>query len=183
MHLMGLLSDAGVHSAMGHLRALVTLARRCGVRSLYVHAFTDGRDTSPTAGEGYAEGLQGFLIAEGLGAIATVSGRYYAMDRDKRWDRVKLAYDALVAGVGPRAPGALAAIRESYARDETDEFILSATEPRQDSGNRNSDGAARDPALVLGVGWSWRALQLDAHLNSGLTLTAPVVRWSARLDW
>jgi 2,3-bisphosphoglycerate-independent phosphoglycerate mutase len=86
IHLMGLLSDAGVHSALGHLKALVTMAHRRGVDRLYVHAFTDGRDSSPTAGEGYVDELEAFLAAEGLGSIATVSGRYYAMDRDRRWE-------------------------------------------------------------------------------------------------
>jgi len=124
LHLMGLLSDAGVHSAMGHLKALVEMARRRGVEKLYIHAFTDGRDTAPTAGEEYVRGLEEFLRDEGLGVIATVAGRYYAMDRDKRWDRLKLAYDALVHGVGLRAESAAAAVRESYARDETDEFVL-----------------------------------------------------------
>jgi 2,3-bisphosphoglycerate-independent phosphoglycerate mutase len=88
-----------------------------------VHAFTDGRDTSPTDGEGYAAELDEFMRSEGLGVIATVSGRYYAMDRDRRWERLKLAYDALVHGSGLAATDALAAIRESYARGETDEFI------------------------------------------------------------
>jgi 2,3-bisphosphoglycerate-independent phosphoglycerate mutase len=124
LHLMGLLSDAGVHTAMGHLRALVRLAGREGLGSIFIHAFTDGRDTPPTSGIEYVRDLEAFLAAEGRGAIATVSGRYYAMDRDKRWERVKLAYDALVYGRGLTAPDAAAAVRESYARDETDEFIL-----------------------------------------------------------
>jgi len=123
IHLMGLLSDAGVHSSLEHLKALVEMAHRQGVDRLYIHAFTDGRDTSPTAGEAYVDELEGFMEAEGLGAIATISGRYYAMDRDRRWDRVKLAYDALVHGRGLRAAEAAAAIRESYARGETDEFV------------------------------------------------------------
>jgi 2,3-bisphosphoglycerate-independent phosphoglycerate mutase len=124
LHLMGLLSDAGVHSAMGHIKALVTMARGRGVARLYVHAYTDGRDTPPTSGEGYARELQAFMEAEGLGTIATVSGRYYAMDRDRRWERVRLAYDALVHGKGLHAVDAQTAIAESYARDETDEFVL-----------------------------------------------------------
>ena len=123
IHLMGLLSDAGVHSSLDHLKALVTMAHRRGVPRVFVHAFTDGRDTSPTAGEGFAEDLEEFLHAEGLGRVATISGRYYAMDRDRRWERVKRAYDALVRDQGLRAANAMAAIRESYARGETDEFI------------------------------------------------------------
>lgn len=124
IHVMGLLSDAGVHSVIGHLQAILRLAQQKGARQIYVHAFTDGRDTSPTAGQSYVEELERFLTELGVGRIATVAGRYYAMDRDKRWERVKLAYDALVHGKGARAQSALAAVRDSYARGETDEFIL-----------------------------------------------------------
>ncbi|MBC7293871.1 MAG: 2,3-bisphosphoglycerate-independent phosphoglycerate mutase, partial [Thermoleophilia bacterium] len=109
VHLLGLVSDGGVHSSLEHLRALVRLARQRGVRQLYVHAFMDGRDTSPTAGAGFISELEQFLSREHLGRIATVCGRYYAMDRDRRWERVKLAYDALVHGEGLHAPSALAA--------------------------------------------------------------------------
>jgi len=123
VHLMGLLSDAGVHSSLEHLKALVRMARDRGATKIYVHAFTDGRDTSPTAGKRYVNELEAFLHAEGVGSIATVSGRYYAMDRDRRWDRVHKAYDALVHGRGLRAADASAAVGESYARGETDEFI------------------------------------------------------------
>ncbi len=124
LHLMGLLSDAGVHSTLGHVKALVTMARQRGVKRLYVHAFTDGRDTSPTAGEGYVEKLEEFLRNEGLGEIATVAGRYYAMDRDRRWGRVRLAYDALVHNRGVQAGDAGTAVRQSYAHGKTDEFVL-----------------------------------------------------------
>lgn len=141
VHLLGLLSDAGVHSALGHLKALLRLAQLKGARRLYVHAFTDGRDTSPTAGEEYVEELERFMAELGAGAIATIAGRYYAMDRDKRWERVKLAYDALVHGRGPRARSALEAVRESYARGETDEFIL-PTIVHDDPGSRIRDGDA-----------------------------------------
>ena len=125
LHLMGLLSDAGVHSAMAHIKALVQLAGRQGVDRVFIHAFTDGRDTPPTSGIELRRGAGGVPgRAKGRGAIATVSGRYYAMDRDKRWDRVKLAYDALVHGEGLTAPDAATAVQQSYDRDETDEFIL-----------------------------------------------------------
>ncbi len=123
LHLMGLLSDAGVHSDLGHLEALIEMARRRGVVRVSVHAFMDGRDTSPHAGQKYVGGLQSYMTGMALGEIATVSGRYYAMDRDKRWDRVKLAYDALVRGEGLSASDALQAVDESYARGETDEFV------------------------------------------------------------
>ena len=124
LHLMGLLSDAGVHSALGHLKALVQLAGRQGMERVYIHPFMDGRDTSPTAGIDYVNEVEEFLAGEGRGAIATLAGRFYAMDRDKRWERVKLAYDALVYGEGLVAPSAAAAVRGSYERGETDEFVL-----------------------------------------------------------
>jgi 2,3-bisphosphoglycerate-independent phosphoglycerate mutase len=124
LHLMGLLSDAGVHSALGHLKALIRLAGRLGAERVWVHAFMDGRDTSPTAGIDYVNQLEAFLADEGRGRIATVAGRYYGMDRDRRWKRVKLAYDALVHGDGLAAPSATAAVRESYERGQTDEFVL-----------------------------------------------------------
>jgi 2,3-bisphosphoglycerate-independent phosphoglycerate mutase len=141
VHLMGLLSDAGVHSAFGHVEALLTMARRHGVGNVWVHAFTDGRDTSPTAGAGYVERLEAFMADEGVGAVATVSGRYYAMDRDKRWDRVKVAYDALVHGLGPRVAGAGPAVTRAYARGETDEFIV-PTIVCEDPASRLSAGDA-----------------------------------------
>jgi 2,3-bisphosphoglycerate-independent phosphoglycerate mutase len=114
LHLLGLVSDGGVHSHLRHLEALIELGRREGVEHVYVHAFTDGRDTSPHGAAGYLDGIPG---------VATVVGRYYAMDRDRRWDRVKRAYDAIVHGEGARADDAVAAVRASYERGVTDEFI------------------------------------------------------------
>ncbi|MCX8033487.1 MAG: 2,3-bisphosphoglycerate-independent phosphoglycerate mutase [Thermoleophilia bacterium] len=139
LHLLGLLSDAGVHSTMEHLKALVEMAKRRGVPRVYIHAFTDGRDTSPTSGEGYVRELEEFLDTVGVGKVATVSGRYYAMDRDKRWERVKLAYDALVHGRGLRESSAGEAVRKSYERGETDEFIL-PTVVCEDPESRIQDG-------------------------------------------
>jgi 2,3-bisphosphoglycerate-independent phosphoglycerate mutase len=121
LHLMGLVSDGGVHSGWRHIEALIELAHREAVPDLVVHAFTDGRDTAPTAAPGYLEDLQRWL--GGAGRIGVVSGRYYAMDRDRRWDRTKLAYDAIVRASGDRAHDAIAAVRESYGRGETDEFV------------------------------------------------------------
>jgi len=121
LHLMGLVSDGGVHSGWEHIEACVELAAREGVPDLVVHAFTDGRDTSPTASPGYLEELERWLRR--AGRVGTVSGRYYAMDRDRRWERTKLAYDAIVHGEGLRAASPDEAIRASYERDETDEFI------------------------------------------------------------
>ncbi len=123
VHLMGLLSDGGVHSAIEHIHALVELARDCGVTRLYIHAFMDGRDTSPNAGRGFLADLEAFLSRAGLGRVVTISGRYYAMDRDRRWERVSLAYTALVHGVGRHEPTAAEAIERSYAEGVTDEFV------------------------------------------------------------
>jgi len=124
LHLMGLVSDGGVHSHMDHLRELLVLAKDVGVEEVFVHAITDGRDTTPRGGVGYLRTLVGWTRELGLGQVATVSGRYYAMDRDKRWDRNKLAYDAMVHGRGPRAGDPVEVLEASYAQDKTDEFVL-----------------------------------------------------------
>jgi 2,3-bisphosphoglycerate-independent phosphoglycerate mutase len=124
LHLIGLLSDGGVHSHQRHLHALVELAARKRLPRVFVHAITDGRDTSPTGGVRYIGELQRVLERTGTGRIATVVGRYYAMDRDKRWDRTKLAYDAIVNGVAERsAQSPVEAVESSYAAKATDEFI------------------------------------------------------------
>lgn len=122
LHLMGLVSDGGVHSHINHVKAFTTLCKSEGLTEVYLHVFTDGRDTDPKGGLKYITELQQHLN-DTVGKIATVSGRYYAMDRDKRWERVKLAYDALVNGEGAKATDALAAIEQSYAANQTDEFI------------------------------------------------------------
>jgi len=121
LHLFGLVSDGGVHSGWEHIEACIELAAREGVPDLVVHASTDGRDTSPTASPGYVSELERWLRQ--AGRVGTVSGRYYAMDRDRRWERTKLAYDAIVHAEGLRAPSAEAAIRDAYERQESDEFI------------------------------------------------------------
>jgi 2,3-bisphosphoglycerate-independent phosphoglycerate mutase len=123
LHLIGLLSDGGVHSHERHLFGLLELAQRRRVPEVHVHAFTDGRDTPPRSALGYVERLEAELRARG-GDVATVSGRYYAMDRDGRWDRVALAWDALRFGRGRRAASARVAIEEAYSRGESDEFIV-----------------------------------------------------------
>ena len=120
VHLMGLVSDGGVHSSLEHLRALVELARRNDVPDIVVHAFTDGRDTAPDSGAGHVAGVESWEGAR----IATISGRYYAMDRDKRWDRIQLAFDAIVRGEAEfSSETAEDAVRAAYERGETDEFI------------------------------------------------------------
>lgn len=124
LHLFGLLSDGGVHSHITHLFGLLELAKREGLKKVYVHAFLDGRDTAPTSGEGFLAELQKKMDELGIGEIASISGRYYAMDRDKRWDRVEKAYAALVYGEGNTADSALAAIQASYQAEVTDEFVV-----------------------------------------------------------
>ena len=124
LHLMGLLSDGGVHSHNSHIEGLLLMAKQQGVKDVYVHAFMDGRDTPPQSGKDYIVQLENFMKTHGIGKILTVSGRYYAMDRDKRWDRVKLAYDAIVKADAPKAESALSCIEASYHENVTDEFVL-----------------------------------------------------------
>jgi 2,3-bisphosphoglycerate-independent phosphoglycerate mutase len=122
IHLIGLVSDGGVHSHITHLKGLITAAHNAGVKNLYVHAFTDGRDTDPNSGLGFIKEIEAHLD-KNSGSLATVTGRYYAMDRDNRWERVKLGYDAMVNGVGVLTQDIDAAIITSYENDVTDEFI------------------------------------------------------------
>ena len=122
VHFMGLVSDGGVHSHIEHLKGLITIAKNNNVRDLFVHAFTDGRDTDPKGGVDYLKEVTDHL-AKTTGRLATIIGRYYAMDRDKRWERVKLAYDVMVNGIGEKTTDPLAAIQNSYDNNVTDEFI------------------------------------------------------------
>jgi 2,3-bisphosphoglycerate-independent phosphoglycerate mutase len=123
LHLMGLLSDGLVHSSQEHLYALLRMAKERGVARAYVHCFLDGRDTPPSSAHLYVKALQDKIAEIGFGEIATICGRYYAMDRDKRWERTERAYRLLVDGTGTRAPDPLDAIRRSYERGTTDEFV------------------------------------------------------------
>jgi len=122
LHLIGLVSDGGVHSHISHLKALCDIAKANGLSDVYIHAFTDGRDTDPKGGLGFITDLQNFLQSS-VGSIASVCGRYYAMDRDNRWERIKIAYDLLVKGEGIKTQNVLKSINESYAAGVTDEFI------------------------------------------------------------
>ncbi len=124
LHLMGLLSDGGVHSHNTHLYALLAFAKEQGIERVYVHAFLDGRDVPPSSAVTFAQELEAEMASVGVGKIATVSGRYYAMDRDKRWERVEKAYRAMVCREGVSAVDAKAAIEASYAEGVTDEFVL-----------------------------------------------------------
>jgi len=124
LHLMGLFGPGGVHAHEDHLHALVELAARAGLRRIFLHLFLDGRDVLPRSALGFLDTLEAALARIGAGEVATVSGRYYAMDRDKRWERTGRAYAALVDGVGQSAPDARTAIQQSYDRDVSDEFVL-----------------------------------------------------------
>ncbi len=123
LHLLGLLSDGGVHSHNSHLYALIRMAKQLGVSDVCVHAFMDGRDTPPSSGIDYLQQLEAELAAIGLGRVTTITGRYWAMDRDNRWDRVEKAYQALIAGRGSVAADSVAAIEAAYAAGQTDEFV------------------------------------------------------------
>ncbi len=123
LHLYGLLSDGGVHSHIKHLFALLRMAKERGLTKVFVHCFLDGRDVAPTSGKGYVSQLQDCLTELGVGKIATVMGRYYAMDRDNRWERVERAYAAMVYGEAPFEADPAAAVQKSYDKDVTDEFV------------------------------------------------------------
>jgi 2,3-bisphosphoglycerate-independent phosphoglycerate mutase len=124
LHLWGLLSDGGVHSHISHVYGLLEMAKKNGLSNVYVHAFLDGRDTPPASGKDYVAALQAKMNELGVGQIASLSGRYYAMDRDNNWDRVQKAYDSLVTGEGVQAEDAVQAMADSYANGVTDEFVL-----------------------------------------------------------
>ena len=141
LHLVGLVSDGGVHSHINHVKALTSMCKDAGLTNVLVHAFTDGRDTDPKSGLGFLTTLQNHLNLT-VGHIASITGRYYAMDRDKRWERVRLAYDALVNGIGYETDNVLAAVKKSYEDGITDEFIkpvINSGIKYQESRIRNGD--------------------------------------------
>lgn len=123
LHLCGLVSDGGVHSHINHLKSLLKVAKEMGVPQVYIHFFGDGRDCDPKSGKGHLEDLLAFTKDIGLGKVATIVGRYYIMDRDKRWDRVELGMKGLVTGEGEESSDPVATIKERYAKDENDEFL------------------------------------------------------------
>ena len=122
LHLMGLTSTGGVHSSLDHVFALCDIAKDYGLKDVYLHCFMDGRDTDPRSGKGFIEALQAHC-QKSAGTIASIIGRFYAMDRDKRWERVKVAYDLLVSGEGKQATDMVQAMQESYDEGVTDEFV------------------------------------------------------------
>lgn len=141
LHLMGLVSDGGVHSHIEHLYALLEMAKQQGIKEVYIHAFLDGRDVPPSSAGEFIAALEGKIAELGIGKIATVSGRYYAMDRDKRWERVEKAYAAMVYRQGQRAQSAGEAIEKAYERGETDEFVIpTVVDCPQSSAIKPNDG-------------------------------------------
>jgi 2,3-bisphosphoglycerate-independent phosphoglycerate mutase len=175
LHLMGLVGTGGVHAHTRHLIALLELAKRRGMADVRIHAFTDGRDTSPTSGLGFVRDIEQAAARIGVGRIATVSGRYYAMDRDHRWERTKRAYDAIVEGVGPTAGSAEAAITASYDAGVTDEFIVPTV-----IGDPGEDRVKPADALIFFNFRSDRGRQLTEALASpeftGFERTRPIWR-------
>ena len=141
MHFMGLTSTGGVHSSLDHLFALCDIAKEYGLKDVYLHCFMDGRDTDPKSGKGFIADVEKHC-AESAGVIATITGRYYAMDRDKRWDRVKLAYDQLVNGEGRKSDNMVQAVQESYDEGVTDEFIKPVV-------NSTVDGRIKEGDVVI----------------------------------
>ena len=164
LHILGLLSDGGVHSYQPHIHAMLTMAKQQGLDKVYVHAFLDGRDTPPKSAQPYLEALETHIKTLGVGKVASIGGRFYGMDRDKRWERVSVAYELLVNGTADHvAPDSLTALQQAYARDESDEFV-------QCTAIRSADAAPvrmeDDDVLVFMNFRSDRARQLtDALLN------------------
>jgi len=147
LHLMGLLSDGGVHSRMDHIFALFDMVKSHGISQVFFHAFLDGRDTPPSSAIGYIKALEKHFSDIGIGAIATVSGRYYAMDRDKRWERIQKAYEAMVQATGMNSYSAVDAVQQSYAQNKTDEFCLPTV--ILDRTTQKPRGAIRDNDCVI----------------------------------
>ena len=181
LHVFGLLSPGGVHSSEEHIFALLDMAKKIGVERVAVHAFLDGRDTPPQSARASLERLQARCEALGNARIATVSGRYYAMDRDKRWERVKLAYDAIADGTAQfHADNALAALDAAYARGETDEFVkptIIGTATKIADGdaivymNFRADRARQLTQVFVAADFSGFALARKIHLSAFVTLT------------
>lgn len=139
LHIMGLLSDGGVHSHIDHLKALIKMAKEQKVQTLYIHGFLDGRDVSPTSGLKYIDEIENYIKEIGLGKLVTLSGRYYAMDRDNRFDRVKKAYEAICQNQGRFAPSGKEAIKIAYQNGEDDEFLTPTTLDKNYPGVSNGD--------------------------------------------
>jgi 2,3-bisphosphoglycerate-independent phosphoglycerate mutase len=172
LHLLGLCSDGGVHAQLTHLFALLEMAKKHGLKDVFVHCFTDGRDTPPESGAGYISKLERKMAEIGIGKIASVAGRYYAMDRDKRWERIERAFGAMVLGSGAKFDSAAEAVRKSYERGITDEFI----EPVTIVNERNEPvGLIRDDDSI--VMYNYRA---DRAREITMALTDPTLEKPVR---
>ncbi|MGI8643289.1 MAG: 2,3-bisphosphoglycerate-independent phosphoglycerate mutase, partial [Thermomicrobiales bacterium] len=173
LHLVGLVSDGGVHSHVRHLDALLEMARAHNLDRVLVHAITDGRDTSPTGGKTYLQTLEATMARLGVGQIATVSGRYFAMDRDHRWDRTEQAYNVIVRGEGPTAPAATQLLEEAYEASTTDEFIT----PTVIDGTSNTyEGIQPDDAVI------WFNFRADRARQLTQAMTLPTFDGFSRGD-
>ena len=172
LHLIGLCSDGGVHAQLTHLFALLEMAKKQGLKNVFVHCFTDGRDTPPKSGAGYVEQVERKLAELGIGKIASVSGRYYAMDRDKRWDRVERAFGAMVQGDGIKSRSAVDAVRKSYQHAVTDEFIEPVT--IVDDRNQPIGLIREDDSVVM---YNYRA---DRAREITMALTDPALEKPSR---
>ena len=142
LHLMGLTSNGGVHSSLDHILALTDIAKKYELENVYLHCFMDGRDTDPHSGKGFIQEVQDYMDTKSTGKIASIIGRYYAMDRDKRWDRIKTAYDLLIKGEGVQATDMVQAMQDSYDADVTDEFIKPIN-------NSTVDGTIKEGDVVI----------------------------------
>jgi 2,3-bisphosphoglycerate-independent phosphoglycerate mutase len=162
LHIVGMVGDGGVHSHTRHLLALLDAAKSRGVARVLVHAITDGRDTSPTSGEGFVSEVETYLHDHGIGRIASVSGRYYAMDRDHRWERTKLAFDAIAFGRGPTASDGTEVLRTSYLESVTDEFVRPTVVT---DGSGQSHWIGRNDAVILSNFRSDRLRQFTEALS------------------
>jgi 2,3-bisphosphoglycerate-independent phosphoglycerate mutase len=178
LHLMGLVSPGGIHSTTNHLLELIDMANKQGVKRVYVHAFLDGRDTDPQSAIKYVKEVENKLQEEGYPPIASISGRFYAMDRDNRWDRVEKAYDCLVSGEGNRADSAVKGIEQSYNAGDTDEFVLPTVIGDKDSRIKDKDSViffnfradrAKEITSALTSGEDFSAFERKKFLNISIT--------------
>ena len=170
LHIWGLLSNGGVHSSIDHIFALLNLAKKEGLTKVFVHAFLDGRDVAPDSGIEFVTQLQSKLEEIGVGEIATISGRYYAMDRDKRFERVELAYDAIVSAKGPNFSDAMQYVKDSYANDVLDEFVLPGY-------NTNVDGKICDnDAIIFANFRPDRAMQMATLITNDFYDYKPAIK-------
>ena len=181
LHFMGLLSDGGVHSHNTHLYALLEMAKREGLKKVYVHCFLDGRDTPPASGKEFIEQLEAKMKEIGVGQIGVVSGRYYAMDRDNRWDRVELAFKAMTKGEGVKGTDAAEAVQASYDAEKTDEFVLPTVlkkdgKPVVDTNFNKEVILTKKDAQTSDI-WE-KVLTVSSSLSSSRSITTPYLNIS-----